>query len=918
MNKFFLFAFGCAMLLGGCAQDREVNSANEVKDLTELNTSPELLSGNGISGIAYVKVSENLAAQMAKMAQSDISMNSIPSTMAATLSKINTTDIKPLFPIDPRFEERMRREGLDRWFIVRFDEKQDLNTCIATLAANSEFDVVEKSYEIEYDKDYTPFAVAPPQPIQTDENLPFDDPQLILQWHYKNFGKYPKSVAGADINLFEAWKTTTGTPNVIVSVVDGGVDYEHEDLKDNIWINTKEIPGNGIDDDGNGYIDDITGFNFTNNTGVVEPDNYSHGTHVAGTVAARNNNGIGVCGVAGGDGSAGSGVRLMSCQIFGAGGGGGGVDSDAAAIVYGANNGAVISQNSWGFRYPGPGYLPENLKVAIDYFIKYAGCDNKGNQLKDSPMKGGIVMFAAGNDDKDFLSYPAAYEKVIAVTAMAPNWKKAWYSNFGTWADIMAPGGDQYFAKGQVLSTVSPKVKEFAGKKYAYMQGTSMACPHVSGIAALAVSHFGKQGFTNEDLKKRLLTSLRPKDINAENPKYKGRLGAGYIDAGLVFAINQNKHPEDVKDIVAEIDYVEMTLTWSAVKDEDDGKPVIYRLYFSDKEFTAENHLAVPFVDINGFGFEVGEKISHKLKDLTDDTDYYAGVIAIDRWGLESKMHVKKFKTKKNNPPVATGLPTEEIAISGADTYKFALNISDPDSHKWTYKISGENRGVSVYRIDDKLEFTIRAIAPIGKYKIILELTDELGASVKIDIPFEVYLYEPPTLKEPIKSTILGIDQGALQFDLTKHFTYQKRRKVTFTASSSDAGVMTASIKDDSKLEIKGLKTGVSVVRVSISDGISDPVETQFEVRVVPNINDPVYMVYPIPTRDKLNILVNPAMNSANFEVRTLRGELVLNKNYNVGISSLVVLNVKKLSAGTYVLYVSGDKGSYKKTFVKL
>lgn len=211
----------------------------------------------------------------------------------------------------------------------------------------------------------------------------------------------------------------------------------------------------------------------------------------------------------------------MSCQIFAGKLSG----SSGAAIKYGADNGAVISQNSWGYTYPGVSRIPASDKAAIDYFIKYAGCDELGNQLPNSPMKGGIVIFAAGNDDKDYLAYPGAYSAVVSVSAMAPNFKKAWYTNRGAWVSIMAPGGDQYFGqRGQVLSTLP-------GNKYGYMQGTSMACPHVSGIAALALSRYGGKGFTNTELTRRITTALRAEKIDEINPDYKGRLGAGYIDA---------------------------------------------------------------------------------------------------------------------------------------------------------------------------------------------------------------------------------------------------------------------------------------------------------------------------------------------------------------------------------------------------
>ena len=219
--------------------------------------------------------------------------------------------------------------------------------------------------------------------------------------------------------------------------------------------------------------------------GTIEPDDGGHGTHVAGTVAARNNNGKGVAGIAGGDGSADSGVRLLSCQIF--------RNKDeqgdaAAAIKYAADNGAVICQNSWGYSSTaGVTSMPQLLKEAVDYFIKMAGCDANGNQRPDSPMKGGVVMFAAGNENKEFSAYPACYAPTVSVAAMAWDFSKASYSNYAKWVTITAPGGDQdrFGTEAGVLSTV-PKKKVASG--YAYFQGTSMACPHVSGIAALIAS----------------------------------------------------------------------------------------------------------------------------------------------------------------------------------------------------------------------------------------------------------------------------------------------------------------------------------------------------------------------------------------------------------------------------------------------
>ena len=301
MKKHLFYALGFAsLLLGGCSQDRFID-LEAGSPTSAISKSDNSSLGKGIPGIAYIKVQDALREEIRKISPNTISLNSVPSSMAATLKSIKAQNIERLFTPDPRFEKRMHREGLDRWFIINFDEQQNLEQTITTLATNPQFEIVEKVYAQAIPTQKATFSAFTPVVTRSDNDMPFDDPELKKQWHYKNFGITPRSVEGADINLFEAWQQTTGTRNVIVSVVDGGIDSGHEDLKDNLWINKGEIPGNGIDDDGNGFVDDVYGYNFVSDKGEVTLDDVGHGTHVAGTIAARNNNGIGVCGVAGGD-----------------------------------------------------------------------------------------------------------------------------------------------------------------------------------------------------------------------------------------------------------------------------------------------------------------------------------------------------------------------------------------------------------------------------------------------------------------------------------------------------------------------------------------------------------------------------------------------------------------------------------------
>ncbi|MEH0158418.1 S8 family serine peptidase [Limibacter armeniacum] len=374
------------------------------------------------------------------------------------------------------------------------------------------------------------------------------------------------------MKAFEAWEITAGTPNVIVAVVDGGIDTAHEDLKDNLWVNEAEVNGvEGIDDDGNGFVDDIHGYNFVYDQGGIMP--HYHGTHVAGTVGAVNNNGRGVSGVAGGTGN-GDGVRLMSTQVFTDAYGGG----FAAAIVYGANNGAVISQNSWG--YTSAGYYEQEVLDAIDYFIEEAG------NYTGSPMKGGVVIFASGNDDTDATMYPGEYPRTIAVASTQHDNDKAYYSNFGEYIDISAPGGDSandYF--GGVLST-------FPGQGYGFLQGTSMACPHVSGVAALVVSRFGGENFTAEELRNRLVYSA-DRHTDALNDYYEGKMGYGTLNAVKALREQINIFPAQVTPYVAGFDYSDTRQTfaiveWDTPADEGNGKPAYYEVFRAVEPFTAE------------------------------------------------------------------------------------------------------------------------------------------------------------------------------------------------------------------------------------------------------------------------------------------------------------------------------------------
>lgn len=466
------------------------------------------------------------------------------------LMTVGSVSFERLFPSCGRFEARTRKEGLDRWFIAKYDETVPAKEVAEMLSGCEGVEVIEYSIPTAAAAYSKATSAENEEPVATRayssaRNTPFPFNESVrsqrMQWHYNNTGNvYANStVVGADADVYAAWQLCTGNPDVIVAVVDQGVKYDHEDLAANMWVNKGEIPDNGIDDDGNGYIDDVYGFNFTDNKGKLtfSAENM-HGTHVAGTIAAVNNNGVGVNGIAGGSGN-GDGVRIMSCETLGAsesGNSGGGLGAQVRAIKYAADNGAVICQNSWGYT---AGALSKNdwtrgnysaLADAIHYFIKYAGLDENGEQ--EGPMAGGIVIFAAGNDASNELCYPASDEAVVSVAATSWLGTPSYFTNYGKWVSLSAPGGDLSLNStyGGVYST---SVAGDGGSAYEGINGTSMACPHVSGACALAVSwYYGaekKKGLTNEMLKEALLSSVTPVDPFCDAP-YFGNMGAGSLD----------------------------------------------------------------------------------------------------------------------------------------------------------------------------------------------------------------------------------------------------------------------------------------------------------------------------------------------------------------------------------------------------
>lgn len=820
-----------------------------------------------VQGESIVRFSD----EMISLIEDDLNQGKVATRsmgLNQALDELGISSITRLFPDAGEYEIRSRREGMHKWYIVKYNEDVAQTRAAAELGSVPGVEYVEERRKVETDG--------------------FNDPDYSRQWGYYNSSK-----PGYDINVVPVWGGyTTGSPNVVVAVIDEGVDVSHPDLAANCYSKH---------------------YNSFSGSGTVVAG--EHGTHVAGTIAAVNNNGVGVSGVAGGDAAKGvRGVSIMSCEILRATRTGTSNGNTPNAIKWAADNGAVICQNSWGYSYDYDGdgkYNSAELnaalkgtimssdKAAIDYFIKYAGCDNYGNQLADSPMKGGLVVFAAGNENIQN-GVPANYEPIVAVAAIDANGSKASYSNYGSFVDIAAPGSSVY-------STLP-------NNKYGSMSGTSMACPHVSGVAALLVSYFGGPGFTCDQLKERLLNSKNTSKVPSNI--------AGLVDALAAFNYGGDYVPEKVTDVDMGVRSNTLSLSWKVTGDDEKHPAYAYAVMYG-KDRSAVESASPSAATLTGVSREIvtpnlglGETFSMSLKDLDFNSTYYVKVVGRSYAGTYGESSpVMTIVTKENNPPVIE-FAEEELVLKPFGEKDIEISFSEPDGHEFTYSYKqGSDADVFGGLTDSTALVKITASrADAGTYTAEITAVDKYGATTVKKLTYTVLENNPPQMVKKVEDMFFTKLGSEFTLDMPEYFEDPDGESLKFETSMSNSSVAYLTTSAD-KMIGTILRYGATTVTIKALDAKKASAEVTFNILArEPSVE---YVAYPNPVKDVLRLATGKDLEKVDIKLVSQSGAVVFDESMDASAFEPAVIDMSGMAPGRYQATFRFGGKEYKENIVK-
>lgn len=845
-------------------EEEQVPSPGE--EAVNMEDSPSIISGEMI-----VELSDELAD----------SLSGLSAEEAGALLGVNTAE--RLYHEAGEFEARHRKAGLHRWYKLTYDVSES-----QTKASGSVLQI--------------PGVISAEPVRRIKQQAIFNDPYLGQQWHYYNNGSLSSNhSSGCDINVMPVWESyTTGSSKVIVAVIDGGIDMSHEDLK--------PVTITGGASGSKNFVQGQEGYTITA---------HNHGTHVAGTIGAVNNNGLGGCGIAGGSNGKG-GVKLLSCQVFANGSGGKDIGGDTYnAMVWAADHGAVICNNSWGYVYD----TEEDAKsgsagsqgAAIDYFIKYAGCDGDGNQKADSPMKGGVVFFSAGNEAWE-AGWPAKDSRVIAVGSFGPDFTRAYYSNYGDWVDIAAPGGDQSYEKGGVLSSLTGK------SSYGWYQGTSMACPHVTGVAALVISYFGGPGFTNEMLKERLLGGAKTGVLNKN-----AKIGP-MIDAYGSMTYGGTVAPDPVSSYTAVAQSNNINFTWKVTKDSDNesGKKAYGYVLLASKTESALSSIDMKNIPSGVVStiVEVGSlalnaDISGSISGLGFETDYYVAIVGYDYWKNYSAVSaITAVKTGANNPPIVSTEYDGSFEVKSHKTLNVDYSIYDPDGHgiKVTFT-PGSTAATNVDLGSGSYRLSIAGNkADPGRYTAKYTVKDTYGAETVYEITYDILENRAPEVVEQVESLYYELIGQKKAIKMSDYIVDPDEEDLTFTYVASPAGIVHLN-NVSGTMNLTTLSYGLATVTVTGRDAKGLKASVSFQVRVREPSADPD--VYPTQVSDYLYVS-DGLRKEITVTITNSNGKELHKAAYTADVFNPAKIDLSSYAPGIYGVKTESDGKTSKKTIVKL
>lgn len=885
MRKVFLVGF-CALAAIACTREipEPVSSpapvAGEKGPAVVTASQQEYFSY--VPGVAIIYASEELAGQLGDGISGDALIRK-SEELGYMTSRLGAKSFTRLFPNAGEYELRTRREGLHRWFLVEYDKTVSISDAKTFLEAVPGIQSVEPNYV-----------------LKSAVNI--NDTYWNQMWGQNNTA-YP----GYDVNCKPVWDYyTMGNPSVVVGVIDGGIQLNHPDLAANVAKS--------------GHYNYVR-----HNTTIKQHD---HGTHVAGTIGAVNNNGIGVTGIAGGNAAAGkTGVTLLSLQVFETLDSGQDVSagSFATAIKEAADRGAHISQNSWGYNFDFnddgqiTGYELEyarsahqnperSFTQAVDYFNKYAGCDNYGNQLPGSPMKGGIVIFAAGNDNTPY-GAPGNYDGCVSVGAMNKNGTRANFSNYGDWVDICAPGVS-------IPST-------YINGQYVSYSGTSMACPHVSGVAALIASYYGGPGFTSDELRARLLGGAKQIGASSGN-KPIGPLADAYGS----FLLNASSNaPDQVTELEA------VPVGHNIRVDFDATNAYAYLVLTSTQKSAIQNadyqNLASNIISATKLAAASdveGTLQSVVLAGLKPSTDYYVGVVA---YSYDKKYaplsEILKIHTAENMKPEIeiTDYPTGGYEFRHHEIISIPVSFSDPDGDAIyvTFDPKGSRATLESNNGAEGL-FNFKLMCPLvtspGKFMGNIKVVDEVGAVTLRNIQFTVLPNTAPEQVQELPMLLFEDNSEEKTLALDEYFKDPDGEPLLFRAVSDDESIASVRI-EDGVLYVKSGKQGLSDVKVIAEDHDGARASVNLKVLMRPAGSPEVFFTGDSVVSDNGTVTIIPGIepDSATVRVISASGVVVYETVCTISAANPLELDLKNLAPGIYTVEVTYKGQVYTYTIVK-